>query len=393
MDFLKKMLEKRQAELAEIRSKIQAATTADEVRSLSEKVAAVTGEIDEIKAQIAAAENRSKGPNLPTASTEARGNLRASDEYRKAFMNYVVSGTEIPAELREDGVTVSSEVGAFISQPIMDRVVDAIASGEYGSLFAKVSKYNLPTGVKFPLSSLAATWSWVAEDTCPNPQKAGDAKSFITFNGYLGQASIAVSLVASTMTLASFEEKLVALIVKAFYRAMDTAIVSGTGVASPLGITKDERVTKVAEMSEADMSDWTAFYKNVISLIPSGKRSGSFVFAQPTVDGYIRTLKDQNNRSLFVEPLDIASPARLAGRDVIAVEPDILKSFDAAEVGDVIGFYAPLEDYAINSNLQFGVRRYFDEKCNNWITKGLVICDGKVLDASGFVLIKKKANG
>lgn len=393
MDFLKKILEKREAELAEVKAKIQSATTADEVRSLSTKLASVNSEIEDIKAQIAAAEGRGKGPDLPKAHAENRADLRGSDEYRKAFMEFVVHGTEIPAELREDGVTTSSEVGAFVSQPIMDRVIDTVSSGEHGALFAKVSKYNLPAGVKFPLSSLSATWSWVAEDTCPNPQKAGTANSFVTFNGYLGQASIAVSLVASTMTLASFEAKLVDLIVKAFYKAMDTAIVAGTGVASPLGITKDERVTKVAQLSEADMADWTAFYSKVVSLIPSGKRNGSFVFAQPTVDGYIRTMKDQNNRPLYFEPLDIATPARLAGREVIAVDPDLIKSFDQAGVGDVIGFYGPLEDYAVNSNLQFGIRRYFDEKCNNWVTKGLVICDGKVLDPSGFVLIKKKANG
>lgn len=389
MDFLKKLLEKRQAELAALQNEIRAAATADEVRNLSNKVADVNAEIADLQSQISAAEKR-QNKDLPKPGAADRTALRASDEYRSAFMNYVLHGTAIPAELREDGITTSTEVGAFVSQPIMDRVVDKIEQGEYGSLFARVSKYNLPAGVKFPLSSLAATWSWVAEDTCPNPQKAGEAKNFVTFNGYLGQAAIAVSLVASTMTLASFENKLVDLIVKAFYKAMDTAILNGTGVASPLGITKDERVTKVAEMTEADMQDWTKFYANVVSKIPAGKRTGVFIFSRTTVDTYIRTIKDQNNRPLYFEPMDIALPAKLAGREVLAVDPDLLKDFDTAVNGDVIGVYGPLEDYGVNSNLQFGVRRYFDEKCNDWITKGLVICDGKVLDASGFILIKKK---
>lgn len=389
MDFLKKLLEKRQAELAALQNEIRAAATADEVRNLSNKVADVNAEIADLQAQISAAEKR-QNKDLPKPGAADRTALRASDEYRSAFMNYVLHGTAIPAELREDGITTSTEVGAFISQPIMDRVVDKIEQGEYGSLFARVSKYNLPTGVKFPLSSLSATWSWVAEDACPNPQKAGTANSFVTFNGYLGQAAIAVSLVASTMTLASFENKLVDLIVKAFYKAMDTAILNGTGVASPLGITKDQRVTKVAEMTEADMQDWTKFYTNVVAKIPAGKRTGVFIFSRATVDTYIRTIKDQNNRPLYFEPMDIALPAKLAGREVLAVEPDMLKDFDTAVNGDVIGVYGPLEDYGVNSNLQFGVRRYFDEKCNDWITKGLVICDGKVLDASGFILIKKK---
>ena len=393
MDFLKKLIEKRKAALKTAQEKIKAAATADEVRSLSSEVADITAEIADLEAQVAAIEHMGVDLNgkAPKAGTENRTALRGSDEYRNAFMNYVLRGTSIPEELREDGITTSAEVGAFISQPIMDRVIDEVEQGVYGSLFARVSKYNLPTGVKFPLSSLSATWSWVAEDTCPNSQKAGEATSYVSFNGYLGQAVIAVSLVASTMTLATFEAKIADLIVKAFYKAMDTAIVNGTGITSPLGITRDSRVKKNATLTADEIVDWESFYKKVVSKIPANKRSGAFVFATPTVDTYIRTMKDQNNRPLFFEALDIAAPAKLAGREVIGVETDILKDYDSAENGDVIGFYAPLEDYAINSNLQFGIRRYFDEKCNEWVTKGQVICDGKVLDPSGIVLIKKQA--
>lgn len=385
--MLKKLLEKRKAELAALTEQIKASTSADEVRSLSTKIADVKAEIADLEAEIARLENRSQRPNLPESGETA--GLRASAEYRTAFMNYVTRGTEIPAELREDGITTSTEVGAFISQPIMDRVIDAIETGSYGSIFERVSRYSLPAGVKFPLSSLSATWTWVAEDTCPNPQKAGEAKSFVTFNGYLGQAAIAVSLVASTMTLDSFETKLTDLIVKAFYKAMDIAIVNGTGTASPLGITKDPRVTKTATLTAEDMGSWEAFYKKVVSKIPAGKRNGYWIFNRATVDGYIRTLKDQNARPLYYEAGDMSMNPRLAGREVLSVEADVLKDFDTASPSDVIGIYAPLEDYGVNSNFNFGVRRYFDEKCNDYVTKGLVILDGKVLDASGFVVIKK----
>ena len=94
----------------------------------------MNSEIEDIKAQIAAAEGRGKGPELPKAHAENRADLRGSDEYRKAFMEFVVHGTEIPAELREDGVTTSSEVGAFVSQPIMDKVIDTVEDYEKGVL-------------------------------------------------------------------------------------------------------------------------------------------------------------------------------------------------------------------------------------------------------------------
>ena len=40
-------------------------------------------------------------------------------------------------------------------------------------------------------------------------------------------------------------------------------------------------------------------------------------------------------------------------------------------------------DYAINTNFEFGMKRYFDEDTNEWINKGLTIVDGKILDTSG----------
>ena len=35
------------------------------------------------------------------------------------------------------------------------------------------------------------------------------------------------------------------------------------------------------------------------------------------------------------------------------------------------------------------MRRYFDEETNEWVDKALVVCDGKVLNPTGYYLIKK----
>ena len=54
MDFLKKLLEKRQAELAALQNEIRTAATADEVRSLSDKVAGVNAEIADLSSRSSA---------------------------------------------------------------------------------------------------------------------------------------------------------------------------------------------------------------------------------------------------------------------------------------------------------------------------------------------------
>jgi HK97 family phage major capsid protein len=83
---------------------------------------------------------------------------------------------------------------------------------------------------------------------------------------------------------------------------------------------------------------------------------------------------------------------RFFGRRISLVEPDIIPDFDTASVGDVIGIFWNPEDYAINENFGFAMRRYFDEETNEWVDKALVVVDGKVLNPNSFYLITKKAN-
>ena len=47
------------------------------------------------------------------------------------------------------------------------------------------------------------------------------------------------------------------------------------------------------------------------------------------------------------------------------------------------------KEYAVNENFGFTMRRYFDEETNEWVDKALVVTDGKALNPTGFVLIKK----
>jgi hypothetical protein len=71
------------------------------------------------------------------------------------------------------------------------------------------------------------------------------------------------------------------------------------------------------------------------------------------------------------------------------VEPDVVADFDTAQSGDVVGVFWQPEEYGVNENFGFAMRRYFDEETNEWVNKALTVVDGKVLNPEGFVLIKK----
>ena len=58
---------------------------------------------------------------------------------------------------------------------------------------------------------------------------------------------------------------------------------------------------------------------------------------------------------------------------------------------DVVAIYMNLNNYAVNSNMQLTMFRYFDHDTNEWIDKAILIADGKLLDPAGVILIKKGA--
>ena len=182
--------------------------------------------------------------------------------------------------------------------------------------------------------------------------------------------------------------------VEAYVETIDKGIISGTGSGQLLGITKDPRVTNVIEMTEAEMGDWTAWRKNLFAKIPLSKRGqGEFLFTSATVEAYLMTMKDGNDRPLFKEATELdmgRDVGRFFGRTVTLVEPDVIADFGTADAGDVIGIMWVPQDYAINTNMAFGMKRYFDEDTNEWINKALTILDGKMVDTSGCYLIKKK---
>lgn len=345
--------------------------------------------------------------NISSVTGEQRENVSpyASMEYRQAFMNYVQRGTPIPADIitragGDPGPAVTADIGAIIPETIMNEFIQEV-SKVYGQIYSKVRKMNVRGGVKFPISKLKANFKWINE-TKPNNvserQKPGDIKEFITFEYNIGEIRVSETLLAQVVSLSLFESEITRIMVEAYVETMDKVIISGTGEGQPLGITVDPRVTgnknNIIEMTDLEFSDWTMWRKKLFSKVPLSKRGqGEFLFPASTVESYLLSMKDDNSRPLFREATDLSmgnTAGSFFGRSVTLVEPDVIADFDTAAAGDIIGIFWVPNDYAINTNLQFGMKRWFDDETNEWVNKGLTIVDGKILDASGCYLIKKK---
>lgn len=438
----KKVLEKRlarlQAKKAKLAERCNASTDVNEVRSLTEELEDVNAEIEETQAELDAiaadeaagdpepqpeegGEQRSNVPipnnatlinplgsfGMGAAPSQARSNEDpfASLEYRQAFKDYVQRGVMSPLiadgmkamQARSGDAANTESLGALIPTTLIQEFINEVRK-VYGQLFNKVRKLNVQGGVRYPIGELQATFKWISESTV-SPRQDGGTTDDIMFEYNIGEIRVAQSLLSSIVALDLFEREVVSIMVKAYLQAMDLGIVNGTGKGQMLGILNDPRVTNVVELTAAEINNWTAWRKKFFSTLPLGYRAGEFIFPLATVESYLETMADANNNPIFrqatgleVNDGDSANPnGRFFGREVSLVEPDVIPDFDTAQAGDVIGIFWQPEEYAINTNMQMAMKRYFDDETNKWVNKLLTIVDGRVLNPKGFVLIKKKA--
>lgn len=413
----------------------KASTDAAEVRGLTEQldeinadIADVQAELDEIEQEERAAqqaaemEQRQQAPadaqrvngnigvsgtvvsSATTATADAQRNadVFGTMEYRRAFMAFVQRGTPIPENLvQRDGTPANTNtLGATIPTTVLNEFINLVEK-RYGNLYNKVRKLNVQGAVKIPISDLTASFKWVTESTVSPRQDGGEIKQYVEFGYNLAEIRVSQTLLSSIVTIDLFEREIIRIMLIAFMQAMDTAIVRGTGNGQMLGILNDPRVTgqtdHIIEMTAADFGNWVKWRKNFFAKIPLGYRAGEFIFPLSTVESYLETMADNNNNPIFrqatgleVNDGDAVNPnGRFFGRDISLVEPDILPDFDTAAAGDFVGIFWQPQEYAINTNMAFGMRRWFDEDRNEWVNKMLTVVDGKVLNPMGFWLIKK----
>ena len=428
---LSKKLAKLMTKRDNLSKRALASEDVNEVRSINEQLADLNDEISDLNEEIEEAraeeakadETRSAVPTGATlvnpmktttfTAGETRCNPYESMEYRHAFMDYVQRGIAIPANLISDiaeyrnslpaemraGVPITTaDTAPAIPLTIMREVINTVKK-RYGNLYSKVRKLSIAGGVEFPIGALEASFKWINESTVSPRQKLAPLGK-VQFSYHTAEIRIAQSFLSALLTIEAFENKIVEVIAVAYMKAMDSAIVAGTGDGQPTGIINDPRVlatSQVVSMSAAQISSWTEWRKRFFAKLPLGYRSGEFIFPLSTVEAYLETMADANNNPIFrqatgleVNDGDAVNPnGRFFGREISLVEPDIIADFDTANANDVIGIYWQPQEYALNENFGFTMRRYFDDETNEWVDKAICVVDGKVLNPNGIWLITK----
>ena len=423
--FLEKLIARKKTELKVTEARFDKSTDEAEIRALGETLATLKQEIEDAENQLAELEDDNGGEGEGTgegegAGTEGRGapingqivgafGMNASQarqnesvldsmEYRNAFAAYVRTGdvsgfSAIEARAADDGMVITTDVGKIIPNTVMKEYIKQL--NVYGNLFNRVRKLNVKGGVEFPIEDLVPTVSWITETKTAANQSVPEIKTSISFGYHICEARLAQSLLSQIVTLEYLEQEIAKLLAEAFIKEFDRIIMSGSGNGQPMGILNDTRVAAdhKIKFTADELADWTSYRKKLFAKIPLAYRGqGMIVTTVATWETYFMTLKDNNNRPLYSETYNVEDgtmTCRFAGREVQLVENDIIKDFDTAATGEAFALYFRPQDYAINSQMQIGFKRYFNDDTNKWVNKGLCIMDGKLLDVNGVYILTK----
>ena len=318
----------------------------------------------------------------PAPRVEASVRPYESDEYRQAFMNYVMKNTPIPAEMR--AATTTTDAGAIIPPTTLNRIIEKVRT--YGNILPLVTRTAYKTGLAIPTSDVKPVATWVAEGATSDKQNK--ALGSITFSHFKLRCAVAVTLETENMTLSAFEDVLVSNVAEAMAVSLETAIISGTGSGQPTGILNDLSKGTTINVSKLD-------YKTLIdaeAVIPQAYEAGSvWVMNKPTFMQFLG-MTDSNGQPIARVNAGVNGvPSRvLLGRN--AVLCDYLPTFATTlKKTDVFAFIYRMKDYVLNTNYSVAMKVYEDNDTDDIVRKSIMIADGKPVDFNSLVLLTGSA--
>lgn len=311
-------------------------------------------------------------------------NVFDSEEYRQAFMNYVCRGEKIPQEFRSDEVTATTDIGALVPPVTLNKIIEKLEA--YGMILPLVTRTAYKTGLSIPTSNVKPEATWVAEGAGSDKQKK-TLSGTITFSHFKLRCAVAVTLETENMAYSAFETTLVNNVVEAMAKALEKAIISGTGVGQPTGILKEDAKGTKIEVSKID-------YKTLVNAeaeLPMEYESGAvWCMTKKTFMAFIG-MTDTNGQPIARVNYGFGGKAErsLLGRTVVLT--NYLENFsDTLEAGKTFAFLYNFADYTLNTNFQVGMKTYEDNDTDDIIRKSIMVCDGKPVIYDSLVKLVKQ---
>ena len=372
-------------------------TLNEEIRSLQELADSIPDEADP-DGRTAAVTGQVPGVVVAGAGDAQRKADPDDMEYRKAFQQFVTRGTPIPAELREDDTTATTDLTTAIPTVLVNQIVEKLEST--GMILPLVTKTAFPAGMNIPTSSVKPVATWVAEGASSDKQKK-EVKTAITFTHFKLRCEIAMTMESSVMAISAFEAKFVENVVEAMTKALEDAIINGawnagkTELVGPKGILNETLVAgQNVDVAAAAGPTYQTLVDAEAKLPLAYEADAVWFMTKKTFMTFIGMTDGEDGAGQPIARVNYGLNGRpertLLGRPVIL--NDYMPNYAATVANDtVVAFLFNPKDYVLNTNYNMGIQRKQDWDTEDFLTKAVMAVDGKVVDKNSLVTVTKKA--
>ena len=395
-DFLKKTIARLQAEIADLNKRADASKSVEEINAFGEQKRNLKAELEEAQAQLEKIEKeeRAKKDEVPADAKLVNGNvvgafgMRAaavdhdSVEFRTAFMNYVLKNQPIPAEMREDANTKTTDVASVIPTVIVNRIVEKITS--CGMILPEVTRTAFAAGVVVPTSSTKPSASWVNEGAGSDRQKKTTGS--VTFSHFKLRCEISMSMEVGTMALDVFEATFVRNVADAMIVALEKAVLAGTGSGQPTGILHGTLTSYEVTSEKTSGVTYGDLIAMEAKLPVEYEATAKWFMTKAQYLAFVGMVDTAGQPIARVDHGIDGKPARmLLGREVI-IHPY------ATEMGSYLAGLYNFKDYILNTIYDMGIQKKQDWDTEDLLTKAVMGVDGKPVDLDSLVVLKQKTS-
>lgn len=405
--WLKELIKTKEARAKELRELIKKSESADEVRRLGDELNAVETELRGAKEQLqnfearnvqSAPQGSANGFNpAATVATAQMNQAQArnegedpteSVEYRTAFMNLVIKSAPIPAELRADESTTTTDAATVIPTNLVNQIIEKMDN--VGMILPLVTRTSYAGGVTIPTSTVKPVATWVNEGASSDRQKKSTGS--ISFTYHKLRCEISMSMEVGTMALSAFEAKFVENVSKAMVKAIEAAIISGNGTSQPKGILSETAETGQAlEVASAGTLDYKLLCDAEGAIPEEHEGTARWCMSKKTFMSFLSMTDDSGQPIARVNYGVGGRPERtLLGREVVLASAYMPNYTETVENDTVFAFIFDFGDYVLNTIYDMGISRKQDWDTEDLLTKAVMSVDGKVVNKGSLVTLTKK---
>ena len=289
--------------------------------------------------------------------------VNATPEYRNAFLRKLQG-----KELTQQENALVTATGTIPTQT-MDKIVEKME--HIAPILEKVDLSFIPSYLSIPVEDTVNDASWVAMGTASTD--SADVLTTVSLSAYKLIKTVEIGADVQMMAIDAFESYLVGKLANKMAKALENAIINGTGASQPTGLLKAGVITNTGTFTKLGMT-----YADLLAIIADlpdhGYRVGAS-FVMPSALFYSDVLPALTDKGSGLD-VQAAEKMQVLGYDVVLCD---------RVAADTIVF-GNLKNYAMN--IADAVKVESDKsvafRTGSTVYRAMALVDGKPLNVAAF---------